>query len=32
MLRLSKIVKSYKETGALNEHVAIFGFRMSRSF
>src|SRR5947209_6189778 len=26
MLRLSKIVKSYKETGALNEHVAIFGF------
>src|SRR5438270_4075087 len=26
MLRLSRIVKSYKETGALNEHVAIFGF------
>jgi type IV secretion system protein TrbE len=26
MLRLSKIVRSYKETGALNEHVAILGF------
>ncbi len=26
MLRLSKIVKSYKETGALNENVSIYGF------
>lgn len=26
MLRLSRIVKSYKDTGALNEHVSIFGF------
>jgi type IV secretory pathway VirB4 component len=26
MLRLSKIVKSYKETGALSENVSVFGF------
>lgn len=26
MLRLSKIVKNYKETGALNENVSIYGF------
>jgi type IV secretion system protein VirB4 len=26
MLRLSKIAKSYKETGALNENVSVFGF------
>ena len=32
MLRLSKIVKSYKETGALNEHVAIFGFLDDKVF
>ncbi|HEX5234502.1 MAG TPA: DUF87 domain-containing protein [Silvibacterium sp.] len=26
MLKLSKIVKSYKETGSLNENVSVFGF------
>src|SRR5438128_10200200 len=26
MLRLSKIVKNYQETGALNENVSIYGF------
>src|SRR5206468_2690340 len=26
MLRLSKIVKNYKETGALNENVSVYGF------
>src|SRR5713226_7357470 len=26
MLRLSKIVKNYKETGSLNENVSVFGF------
>ena len=26
MLRVSKIVKSYKETGSLNENVSVFGF------
>src|SRR6266851_7296191 len=26
MLRLSKIVKNYKDTGALNENVSIYGF------
>ena len=26
MLRLSKVVKNYKETGALNENVALYGF------
>lgn len=26
MLRLSKIVKGYKETGALNEHISVYGF------
>src|SRR5215831_13931818 len=26
MLRLSKIVKNYKETGALNENVPVYGF------
>jgi type IV secretion system protein TrbE len=26
MLRLSKIVKSYKETGALNENLSVYGF------
>ncbi len=26
MLRLSRIVKNYKETGALNENVSVYGF------
>ena len=32
MLRLSKIVKSYKETGALNENVSVYGFLDSDVF
>src|SRR5215472_1752532 len=32
MLRLSKIVKNYKETGALNENVAVYGFVDGQAF
>jgi type IV secretion system protein TrbE len=32
MLRLSKIVKSYKETGALNENVSVCGFLDDQAF
>src|SRR5712691_9143492 len=32
MLRLSKIVKSYKETGALNENVSVYGFLDDQAF
>jgi len=26
MLKLSKVVKNYKETGALNQNVSVYGF------
>jgi type IV secretory pathway VirB4 component len=32
MLRLSKIVKNYKETGSLNENVSVFGFLDNQVF
>src|SRR6266481_463184 len=32
MLKLKRIVKSYKETGALNEHLGVFGFVDGHTF
>jgi len=32
VLRLSNIIKNYKETGALNEHVSLFGFIDDHTF
>jgi type IV secretion system protein VirB4 len=32
MLRLKRIVKSYEETGALNEHLSVFGFVDEHTF